>query len=169
MTAQANPSEAFDFIVRRDDLHRCEFRTAPAASSVKLASGQVLLAVDAFALHRQQHHLRRLRRRDAVLELLPRTRGLGTRAGLGLRYRRTIEPPGDFRRRAHLGYLPMSSHFVVDAGTRDGERLRRHGCAPPRAATRSTTSTRAPRPTPATTRRTRPSRCCCGRCSSPAS
>ena len=40
---------AFDFLVRRDDLSRCEAREAPAAAEVATAPGQVLLAVDAFA------------------------------------------------------------------------------------------------------------------------
>src|SRR5690349_15950040 len=41
-------NECFDFVVRRDDLHRCEVRPAPPPAQVRLERGQVLLGVDAF-------------------------------------------------------------------------------------------------------------------------
>src|SRR4030095_16655611 len=40
---------ACDFLVRRDDLHQTAFTDAPAPTTIPLATGQVLLAIDAFA------------------------------------------------------------------------------------------------------------------------
>jgi len=45
-----NPGSAIDFLVNRANLSDCRFVEAPAAAAVDLAPGEVLLAVDRFAL-----------------------------------------------------------------------------------------------------------------------
>ena len=75
---------------------------AEAFAARALADGEMRLAIDRFALTANEHHLRRIRRGDEVMALLPvRRRGFVFSAGVGLRRRdreplrkRRARPPG---------------------------------------------------------------------------
>lgn len=116
MAAQTNPSEAFDFLVRRDDLHRREFRQAPPASSVKLASGQVLLTVDSFGFTANNITYAVFGDAMKYWGFFPAPEGWGRVPVWGFAtVARSNHPEVAVGERVY-GYLPMSTYFVAEVG-----------------------------------------------------
>ena len=108
-------AEAYDFLVRRDDLHRTEFRPAPAAADVRLGTGEVLLAVDSFAFTANNVTYAVFGDSFMYWNFFPAPAGWGRVPVWGF---------ADVTRSAHpairageriYGYLPMSTHCVVQA------------------------------------------------------
>ena len=108
-------AEAYDFLVRRDDLHRTEFRPAPAVAEVRLEAGQVLLAVDSFAFTANNVTYAVAGDMMSYWNFFPAEAGWGRVPVWGF---------GDVIRSNHegvaggarvFGYFPMSTHLVVTA------------------------------------------------------
>ncbi len=106
---------AFDFLVRRDDLHRCEFRAVPAAADVPLASGQALLAVDAFAFTANNITYAVFGDSFMYWNFFPAPEGWGRVPVWGFAHVARSAHPGLREGERAYGYLPMSTHFVVEA------------------------------------------------------
>jgi len=116
MAAHEDSSEAFDFIVGRDDLHRCEFRSAPLASAVSLAHDQVLLAVDAFGFTANNITYAVFGEAMKYWNFFPAPQGWGRVPVWGFaNVARSNHPDIAVGERVY-GYLPMSTYFVADAG-----------------------------------------------------
>ena len=116
MAAQTVSPETFDFLVRRDDLHRCEFRPATPASAVTLGAGQVLLAVDAFAFTANNITYAVFGDAMKYWSFFPAPHGWGRVPVWGFAtVARSNHPDVAVGERVY-GYLPMSTHFVADAG-----------------------------------------------------
>ena len=118
------------------------------------APGQARLRVDAFGLTAEQRHLRRVRRGDAVLGLLPhrRARGLGLHPGLGLRRGRRVHVRRVRRRRAPVRLPPDGARSSsIEPGRADARGLVRRRRAPGTDGRARTTATRVAPPIPATT------------------
>ena len=107
--------DAYDFLVRKSDLHEIEIRSAPSAAEVKLAAGQVLLAVDSFAFTANNITYAVFGDIMQYWGFFPAPEGFGRVPVWGFA---TVE------RSAHTkvgegervyGYLPMSTRFVVSA------------------------------------------------------
>jgi len=116
MAAQGRPSDPFDFIVRRDDLHRCEFRAAPPASAVHLQDGQVLLTVDAFGFTANNVTYAVFGDAMKYWNFFPAPEGWGRVPVWGFAdVARSNHPDVAVGERVY-GYLPMSTYFVANAG-----------------------------------------------------
>jgi hypothetical protein len=116
MAAQTVSPETFDFLVRRDDLHRCEFRATTPASAVTLAAGQVLLAVDAFGFTANNITYAVFGDAMKYWNFYPAPEGWGRVPVWGFAtVARSNHPDVPVGERVY-GYLPMSTHFVADAG-----------------------------------------------------
>ncbi len=106
---------AYDFLVRRDDLHRTEFRPAAAAADVRLEAGQVLLAVDSFAFTANNVTYAVFGDSFMYWNFFPAPEGWGRVPVWGfadvVRSAHPAVPPGE----RLYGYLPMSTHCVVQA------------------------------------------------------
>ena len=106
---------AYDFLVRRDDLHRTEFRPAPAAADVKLDAGQALLAVDAFAFTANNVTYAVFGDSFQYWNFFPAPEGWGRVPVWGFANVARSANPGLREGERIYGYLPMSTHFVVQA------------------------------------------------------
>jgi hypothetical protein len=116
MSEHTSPPEAFDFIVHREDLHRCEFRSVPPASAVNLAHGQVLLAVDAFGFTANNITYAVFGEAMKYWNFFPAPEGWGRVPVWGFaNVARSNHPDIAVGERVY-GYLPMSTYFVADAG-----------------------------------------------------
>lgn len=110
-------TEPYDFLVRRDDLHRTELRPAPAAGDIDLAAGAVLLGVDSFGF--TANNVTYAVFGDAMMywNFFPAPDGWGRIPVWGFAdVLRSANPLVRKGERVY-GYLPMSSHFVVQADT----------------------------------------------------
>ena len=108
-------AEAYDFLVRRDDLHRTEFRPAPDAADVKLETGQALLAVDSFAFTANNVTYAVFGDSFMYWNFFPAPEGSGRVPVWGFadvaRSASAVIREGE----RIYGYLPMSSYLVVQA------------------------------------------------------
>lgn len=108
--------DAFDFVVHRDDLRRYEFRPATPASAVNLATGQVLLEVDAFGLTANNITYAVFGDAMKYWNFFPAPDGWGRVPVWGFAtVARSSHPEVAVGERVY-GYLPMSTHLVADAG-----------------------------------------------------
>ena len=110
--------------VRKDDLWSAAHRPARRAAS----PGRRGLDRDrAFRAHREQHHLRRRRRGDRLLEVLPRGRGLGEHPRLGHRRGGRQRASGREAGRAPLRLLPdgLAARGAARPAERGAHRRRR--------------------------------------------
>jgi hypothetical protein len=115
MRVADSKAEPFDFLVRRDDLHRCELRPAPPIDSVALEPGQVLLAVDAFALTANNVTYAVFGDAMRYWNFFPAPDGFGRVPVWGFATVTRSEHPGVKTGERVFGYLPMSTYFVVQA------------------------------------------------------
>lgn len=99
--------------ITRDALDQSRLGPGPgpdAPAARVLADGEMRLAINRFALTANEHHLRRIRRGDEVMALLPvRQRGFVFSAGVGLR-RRDREPLRKRRARPPCLGLPARGY-----------------------------------------------------------
>ena len=104
---------AYDFLVRRDDLHRTECR--PAAEPT-LAPGEILLDVDVFAF--TANNVTYAVFGDAMMywNFFPAPAGWGRVPVWGFATVARSANDGVAAGERVYGYLPMSSHVVVQAG-----------------------------------------------------
>lgn len=120
--------DAIDFLVRRDDLHRTSFvpTTLPA-----LTDGQVLLRVDAFAFTANNVTYAVFGEMMRYWDFFPAPEGWGRVPVWGFADVIASRHPSIKEGERFYGYLPMSSHLVVqaeranDAGFVDGAAHRR--------------------------------------------
>jgi len=107
----------YDVLVARDDLRRVEFRPLHALGDVALGEGQVLLSVDSFAF--TANNVTYAVFGDSPLmywSFFPAPEGWGRIPVWGFaEVARSAHPAIAAGERVY-GYLPMSSHFVVEAG-----------------------------------------------------
>lgn len=116
MTEARGRSGAYDFLVRKADLHEIEVRDAPAPDAVKLAAGQVLLAVDSFAFTANNVTYAVFGDIMQYWNFYPAPEGFGRVPVWGFAtVLRSANPAVKEGERVY-GYLPMSTHFVVQAG-----------------------------------------------------
>lgn len=116
MAARVPAVDAFDFVVRRNDLRCYEFRPASSPSSVTLAAGQVLLEVDAFGLTANNITYAVFGDAMKYWNFFPAPEGWGRVPVWGFAtVGRSSHSEIAVGERVY-GYLPMSSYFVADAG-----------------------------------------------------
>ena len=115
MTKQRTPGDAYEFLVRKSDLREVELRAAPSAGSVKLEPGQVLLAVDSFAFTANNVTYAVFGDIMQYWSFYPAPEGFGRVPVWGFAVvARSAHPQVEEGERVY-GYLPMSTHFVVQA------------------------------------------------------
>ena len=111
---------AYDFLVRRDDLHRIEFRPSPEVADLTLETGQLVLAVDTFAF--TANNVTYAVFGDAMMywNFFPAPEGWGRVPVWGFAtVARSAHP--DIREGERVyGYLPMSTSLTVQAGNVTG-------------------------------------------------
>ena len=121
------PSEnAWDFVVDRSDLRRCEFAPATVPGSDELRADQVVLRVDRFALTANNITYAVFGEAMSYWDFFPTREGWGRVPvwGFGDVIRSTCE--GVVEGERFYGYFPISTHLVVqaegvgDAGFADG-------------------------------------------------
>lgn len=105
-------SDAQDFLVRRDDLHRTSF--APAALA-PLAEGDVLLAIDAFGFTANNVTYAAIGEMFRYWEFFPAADGWGRVPVWGFANVVESRHPGVRAGERCYGYFPMSTHLVVRA------------------------------------------------------
>lgn len=112
MVATTSASDAVDFLVRRDDLHRTTFvpATLPA-----LADGQVLLKVDAFAFTANNVTYAVFGEMMRYWEFFPAAEGWGRVPVWGFADVVASRHSGVAVGARFYGYFPMSTHLVVQA------------------------------------------------------
>jgi len=103
------------FHVRRDDLHQAEFHDAPDPASIALAPGQVLMAVDSFAFTANNITYGVFGDAMQYWNFYPAPEGWGTVPVWGFAVVARSEHPEIKAGERIFGYLPMSTHFVVQA------------------------------------------------------
>jgi hypothetical protein len=115
MPSRSPNGRAVDFVVRRDDLGDCTFVEHPDPTTGELAPGQVLLAIDRFALTANNVTYAVFGEAMAYWSFFPAAEGFGRVPVWGF---------ADVVRSAHedlavgervYGYWPMSTHLVVQA------------------------------------------------------
>lgn len=108
-------NKACDFLVGRGDLHRVAWQDAPAPATVELAPGQVLLAVDSFAMTANNVTYAVFGDAMRYWEFYPAPEGWGRVPVWGFAVVERSAHPGVKPGERVFGYLPMSTHFVVQA------------------------------------------------------
>ena len=131
--------------------------------------GEALLRVDSFGLTANNVTYAVMGEAMSYWDFFPAEDGWGRVPMWGFAEVERSEADGVEAGTRVYGYLPPSSHLLVTPGRastgRGSSTARRTG----RRCPRPTTATWRPAPTPSTGRTPRPSRCCCGRSSSPRS
>ncbi len=127
-----------DFLVKRDELREC--RIAEAAAP-ELEAGQALLRVDTFGMTANNVTYAVFGEAMSYWDFFPAEDGWGRVPIWGFAEVERSEAEGVEPGTRLYGYLPPSSHLVVDAGRRRGE---------PGSSTARRTGRRCPRPTTAT-------------------
>jgi len=106
---------ACDFLVRRDDLHQTAFTDAPDPATIALVTGQVLLAIDAFAFTANNITYAVFGDAMRYWNFFPARDGWGTVPVWGFAtVARSAHPRVAAGERVY-GYLPMSTHTIVQA------------------------------------------------------
>ncbi|MBI5506541.1 MAG: DUF2855 family protein [Deltaproteobacteria bacterium] len=113
-TAQTNDA-AFDFLVSRADLHQTRLAPAPAASSIRLQPGQVLLAVDTFAFTANNITYAVFGEAMGYWDFFPAPRGEGRVPVWGFAEVAASAHPVIEPGERIFGYFPMSTYLLVDA------------------------------------------------------
>lgn len=103
------------FLVRRDDLTTHAWMDGPAPSTVPLAPGEAMLAVDAFALTANNVTYAVFGDAMRYWDFFPAEDGWGTVPVWGFATVARSEHPGLRVGERFYGYLPMATHFVVQA------------------------------------------------------
>jgi hypothetical protein len=109
----ARPEEAVDFVVDRADLHRCQF--VPAARPDRFDAGQVLLGVDAFAFTANNITYAVAGDMLSYWSFFPAAPGWGRIPVWGFADVLRSSHPRIAEGERVFGYLPMSTHLVVQA------------------------------------------------------
>ena len=130
-----------DFLVDKDDLHRCRIEEAERA---RAAGGPGAARRRALRADVEQHHLRDVRRGDVLLEASsrPRRDGAGCPCGASPTVLESRVAGLEAGTRV-FGYLPPSSELLVDS--RAGERARASSTPPPTARSCRPPTTATPR------------------------
>ncbi len=115
MPTPSDAPEAMDLIVDRNKLDHIEIRPAPAPGSVELAGGQVLLAIDAFALTANNITYAVFGEAMNYWDFFPAPQGYGRVPVWGFALIVQSAHPGLSVGERVFGYFPMSTHLRVDA------------------------------------------------------
>jgi hypothetical protein len=110
MTTTPAPTDAVDFRVRRDDLHRTSVATTPVPP---LADGEALLAIDAFGFTANNVTYAAIGEMMRYWEFFPAPDGWGRVPVWGFANVVASRHPGVAVGERIYGYLPMSTHLVV--------------------------------------------------------
>ena len=90
MQSKSGSSTAVDFVVDRNDLHRCKFVDAPSADQIELQAGQALLRVASFAFTANNVTYAVAGDMLSYWSFFPAEAGLGKNSGVGVRRRRSF-------------------------------------------------------------------------------
>jgi hypothetical protein len=115
MSSRSPHAKAIDFVVRRDDLRDCAFVESTVPRESDLAPGQVLLAVDRFALTANNITYAVFGEAMAYWSFFPAAEGFGRVPVWGFADVVRSAHPGLAAGERVYGYLPMSTHLVVQA------------------------------------------------------
>ncbi|UCF67367.1 MAG: DUF2855 family protein [Acidobacteriota bacterium] len=116
MAADSSSREAFDFLVGRDDLGRCEFRSVTSAEDVALEPEQALLTVDAFGFTANNITYAVFGDAMRYWSFFPAPAGWGRVPVWGFATVSRSAHSGLVAGERFYGYLPMSSYLIVQAG-----------------------------------------------------
>ena len=107
-------ADAYDFVVKRDDLRSASTLPQPAADEVNLAPGQALLRVDNFSITANNVTYAAMGEAMSYWEFFPAPEGHGRIPVWG--YCEVIRSEAEGVPVGHriYGYMPISSHFVVE-------------------------------------------------------
>ena len=109
-------SRPFDFLVRRDDFSETEVREAPDPEQIELEDGQALLAIDLFSVTANNVTYAAMGEAMKYWDFFPADEGWGRVPAWGYADVVASRAEGVSEGRRVYGFLPMSSHLVVDAG-----------------------------------------------------
>jgi hypothetical protein len=104
-----------DFMVRRDNLAEARFVEGPPAADISLADGQVLLAVDCYAMTANNITYAVFGEMMNYWDFFPAPDGWGRVPVWGFAEVAASAHPGISVGERIYGYLPMSTHLVVEA------------------------------------------------------
>jgi len=106
-------ADAYDFVVKRDDLRAASTLPLPAAEEVQLAPGQALLRVDNFSITANNVTYAAMGDAMRYWEFFPAPEGLGRIPVWGYSEVVRSDHEGVPVGSRIYGYMPISSHFVV--------------------------------------------------------
>jgi Protein of unknown function (DUF2855) len=112
MAATTKASDAVDFLVRRDDLHRTTFAPVPLPA---LEDGQVLLKIDAFAFTANNVTYAVFGAMMRYWDFFPAAEGWGRVPVWGFADVAVSHHPEVVASERFYGYFPMSTHLIVHA------------------------------------------------------
>jgi hypothetical protein len=112
----APAAEGFDFVVRKDDLRKTEFRALADPSTVVLGDGEVLLEVDRFGFTANNVTYAVFGEMMRYWDFFPANEGWGRVPVWGFATVARSKHPAIAVGERVYGYLPMSSYFVARAG-----------------------------------------------------
>lgn len=122
---------ALDFLVRRDDLHTCQFAPAPGPNAIQVQPGQVLLKIDKFAFTSNNVTYAAFGDAMQYWQFFPAEEGWGRIPVWGFGDVIRSECDGVRAGERFYGYFPMSSYLTMQpervsaAGFLDGVPHRR--------------------------------------------
>jgi hypothetical protein len=107
-------SSAFDFLVRRDDLHETKFAAADDPDSIELSTGQILVAIDKFGFSANNITYATLGDAMNYWNFFPGPQGWGRVPVWG--FADVVRSSNDAVSESErlFGYLPMSTHLVLE-------------------------------------------------------
>jgi hypothetical protein len=109
-------SKPFDFLVRRDDFSRTEVREAPGRDAIELDDGQALLEIDLFSVTANNVTYAAMGEAMNYWDFFPAEDGWGRVPAWGYADVVASRAEGVSEGQRVYGYLPMSSHLVVEPG-----------------------------------------------------
>ena len=123
MPSNREPERAVDFIVERQNLRHCRFVASPAPAVADLEPDQVLLKVDVFAFTANNVTYAAAGDMMSYWNFFPAESGWGRVPVWGFGQVLGSRHTGIAEGERVYGYLPMSTHLVVQAGSAGGGRF----------------------------------------------
>jgi hypothetical protein len=107
---------SYDFVVKKDALRQTEFRLLPPADAVEIGKSDVVLRVDRFGFTANNVTYAVFGEMMGYWSFFPAPEGWGRVPVWGFATVVRSEHPDIAPGEQVYGYLPMSSHFVIEAG-----------------------------------------------------
>jgi hypothetical protein len=110
------PGGAYDFLVRRDDLHETKFAAADDPNAIELGPGQILVAIDRFGFSANNITYATLGDAMRYWNFFPGPQGWGRVPVWG--FSDVVRSNNDTVSESEriFGYFPMSTHLVLEPG-----------------------------------------------------